>query len=152
MAASTNKERTPTMKKHTIIAALLVMAALTMKAELITGTVAVPSGTNTATTVVTLNRSASWRTYAIDAFVINSAAPVATTGTVSIAAADIGVVRSLATAFTVAPASTSTVYPIRTYSGAGYTNTVPYLAHTFRVSITQNTTNAAVYTFGVITQ
>lgn len=132
------------MNKLITAAAVIIMAACTLHAELITGSVDIPLGSTNAIAEVTLNRSASWQTYKIDSVIINGPTDASTTATISLAAADLGVIRQVIQPFTLAANASTAVYPVRT-------NTVQYQARTFRVSITQNTTNANVYTFGVIT-
>lgn len=137
------------MKKT--IGLLIIAATLTARSgELISKAIQIPSGATNATEEITLNRSEAWDAVAIDAIIYRNDG--GSTGTLTFAAADLDVARSLGDAVTAAPATSGTAYPVRAYTAGGATNLAPYYARTLRISIVQASTNANTYTVGVITR
>jgi len=138
--------------KH-LTASLALAAALVAAANagvLVTADIAVASGSTNATADITLNRDGSWTAPAIDAVIVSNGG--GSVGRVDIAAADLGVERSLGTSGNVAAGAGATVYPVRQWTvGAETNNASLYRARTLRLAVYQNNTNAATYTVGVLT-
>lgn len=131
--------------------ALLILAAFTAAAgELIQTTVSIPSGSTNAVKDVTLNYSGSTAAAEIDAIVYYNGGDA--TGTLSFAAADLGVERSLGEAVTANTLTGGVAYPVRAIVSTGLTNLTWYTANKVRITITQDTTNAADYTVGILTR
>jgi hypothetical protein len=140
------------MKKLTaaLCAAIALCALMASAGDLITGTITIPGGSTNAVSDITLNRAGSLAAPAIDSILVYNSGTA--TGILVFAAADVGVVRALGTATALAGAAATPLYPVRQYTvGAETNNGSLYRANTVRVSAYQDKTNAATYSFGIIT-
>ena len=140
------------MKMRSLSLLLLLCAGLgaAHAGELVSAVVEIPSGSTNAVADITLNRSAGWAAPAIDAIVYSNGGSA--TGTLSFAAADLGVERSLGEAVTANTLTGGVAYPVRAIVSIGLTNLTWYTANKVRITITQDTTNAADYTVGILTR